>query len=61
MCCSSFISAQSFVIDICNGPPIESDLNNVCLHPLSRTFTLSTASKKLLFFENNESDNSYVI
>ena len=33
MCCSSF------VIENCNGPTIENGLNNVCLHPLSRTFT----------------------
>ena len=32
-------SVQSFMIDICNGPPIDSGLHNVCLHPLSRTFT----------------------
>ena len=44
MCCSScmsFNSVQSFVIDNCNGPPIENGLNNVCLHPLSRTFTFT--------------------
>ena len=41
MCCLSCMSlnnVQSFVIDNCNGPPIENGLNNVCLHPLSRTF-----------------------
>ena len=41
MCCSSCMSlnsVQSFVIENCNGP-IENGLNNVCLHPLSRTFT----------------------
>ena len=32
-------SVQSFVIENCNGPTIENGLNNVCLHPLSRTFT----------------------
>ena len=44
MCCSSCISlnsVQSFVIENCNGPTIENGLNNVCLHPLSRTFTVS--------------------
>ena len=44
MCCSSFMSlnsVQSFVIDNCNGRPIENGLNNVCLHPLSRTFTFT--------------------
>ena len=30
-------SAQSFIIDICNGPPMENNLHNMCLHPLSRT------------------------
>ena len=42
MCCSScmYLSrVQSFVIDNCNGPPIENGINNVCLHPLFRTFT----------------------
>ena len=41
MCCSSCMSlhVQSFVIDNCNGLPIENGLNNMCLHPLSRTFT----------------------
>ena len=42
MCCSSCMSlnsVQSFVIDKCDGPPIENGLNNVCLRPLSRTFT----------------------
>ena len=39
MCCMSLNSVHSFVIDNCNGPPIENGLNNVCLHPLSRTFT----------------------
>ena len=34
----SFNSVQSFVIENCNGPTIENGLNNVCLHPLSRTF-----------------------
>ena len=29
------------MIDICNGPPIENGLNNVCLHPLSCTFTFN--------------------
>ena len=36
----SLNSVQSFVIENCNGPPIGNGLiNNVCLHPLSRTFT----------------------
>ena len=42
MCCSSCMSlnsVQSFVIENCNMPTIENGLNNVCLHPLSRTFT----------------------
>ena len=34
----SLNSVQSFVIENCNGPTIENGLNNVCLHPLSRTF-----------------------
>ena len=44
MCCSSCMSlnsVQSFVIENCNGPTIENGLNNVCLHPLSRTFTFT--------------------
>ena len=36
-------SVQSFVIENCNGPTIENGLNNVCLHPLSRTFTFTSA------------------
>ena len=42
MCCLSCISlnsVQSFVIENCNGLPIENGLDNVCLHLLSRTFT----------------------
>ena len=35
----SLNSVQSFVIENCNGPTIENGLNNVCLHPLSRTCT----------------------
>ena len=35
----SLNSVQSFVIENCNMPTIENGLNNVCLHPLSRTFT----------------------
>ena len=35
----SLNSVQSFVIENCNGPTIENGLNNVCLHPLYRTFT----------------------
>ena len=42
--CKSLNSVQSFVIENCNGPTIENGLNNVCLHPLSRTFTLVRAS-----------------
>ena len=38
----SLNSVQSFVIENCNGPTIENGLNNVCLHPLSRTFTFYT-------------------
>ena len=44
MCCSSYMSlnsVQSFVIENCNGPTIENGLNNVCLHPLSHTFTFT--------------------
>ena len=37
----SLNSVQSFVIENCNGPTIENGLNNVCLHPLSRTFTFT--------------------
>ena len=43
MCCSSCMSlnsVQSFVIENCNRPTIENGLNNVCLHPLSRTLYL---------------------
>ena len=38
----SLKSVQSFVIDNCNGPPIENGLNNVCLNRLSHTFTFIT-------------------
>ena len=34
----SLNSVQSFVIENCNGPTIKNGLNNVCWHPLSRTF-----------------------
>ena len=37
----SLNSVQSFVIENCNWPTIENGLNNVCLHPLSRTFTFT--------------------
>ena len=37
----SLNGVQSFVIENCNGPTIENGLNNVCLHPLSRTFTFT--------------------
>ena len=40
----SLNSVQSFVIENCNGPTIENGLNNVCLHPLSRTFTFTVFS-----------------
>ena len=46
MCCSSCMSlnsVQSFVIENCNGPTIENGLNNVCLHPLSHTFTFTSS------------------
>ena len=39
---------QSFVIDNCNGPLIENGLNNVCLHPLSRTFTFTVYAQQLI-------------
>ena len=39
--CMFLNNVQSFVIENCNGPTIENDLNNVCLHPLSRTFTFT--------------------
>ena len=39
--CMSLNRVQSFVIDNCNGPPIENGLNNMCLQPLSRTFTFT--------------------
>ena len=58
MCCSSCMSLNSvqlFVIENCNGPTIENGLNNVCLHPLSRTFTFngkdaSVFGKQVLMF-----------
>ena len=37
----SLNSVQSFVIENCNGPTTENGLNNVCLHPLSLTFTFN--------------------
>ena len=43
----SLNSVQSFVIENCNGPTIENGLNNVCLHPLSRTFTCTFRPSKL--------------
>ena len=36
VCCSTCLSSdsvQSFMINICNGPPIENGLHNVCLAP----------------------------
>ena len=41
----SLNSVQSFVIENCNGPTIENGLSNVCLHPLSRTFTFTPISR----------------
>ena len=38
--CMSLNNVHSFVIDNCNGSPIENGLNNVCFHPPSRTFTV---------------------
>ena len=52
MCCSSCMSlnsVQSFVIENCNGPTNENGLNNVCLHPLSRTFTFILDFKAFLW------------
>ena len=46
----SINSVQSFVIENCNGPTIENGLNNVCLHPLSRTFTFNSTSSFLAYF-----------
>ena len=46
----SLDSVQSFVIENCNGPTIENGLNNVCLHPLSRTFTFFYDNYELYFF-----------
>ena len=31
--CLSFNSVQSFMIDICNKPPVKNGLHNVCLAP----------------------------
>ena len=42
----SLNSVRSFVIENCNGPTIENGLNNVCLHPLSRTFTFTNYKMK---------------
>ena len=50
----SLNSVQSFVIENCNGPTIENGLNNVCLHPLSRTFTFRTKSICSSTFGNAE-------
>ena len=52
MCCSSCMSlnsVQSFVIENCYGPTIENGLNNVCLHPLSRTFTFYYGKRTRFF------------
>ena len=56
MCCSSCMSlnsVQSFVIENYNGPTIENGLNNVCLHPLSRTFTFFSRGDNTAHFENH--------
>ena len=45
----SLNSVQSFVIDNCNGPTIENGLNNVCLHPLSRTFIFKMLMRSTVF------------
>ena len=39
-------SVQSFMIDNCDGRPIENGLNNVCLYPLFRTFSSISFSLK---------------
>ena len=39
--CMSLNSVQPFEIENGNGPTIENGLNNVCLNPLSRTFTFT--------------------
>ena len=49
----SLNSVQSFVIENCNGPTIENGLNNVCLHPLSRTFTFTFISTVRIFCGQN--------
>ena len=49
----SLHSVQSFVIENCNGPTIENGLNNVCLHPLSRTFTFPLLRFVLSAFDLN--------
>ena len=48
----SLNSVQSFVIENCNGPTIENGLNNVCLHPLSRTFTFFYLLRQVYDYEN---------
>ena len=62
MCCSSCMSlnsVQSFMIENCNGPTIENGLNNVCSHPLSRTFTFFTKkiTRKSTCYRKNYSSN----
>ena len=41
----SLNSAQFFAIENCNWPTIENGLNNLCLHPLSRTFTFNSLNQ----------------
>ena len=56
MCCSSCMSlnsVRSFVIENCNGPTIENCLNNVCLRPLSRTFTFAVKFAQYTFSPPN--------
>ena len=59
----SLNSVQSFVIENCNGPTIENGLNNVCLHPLSRTFTfgegkrLFSVKKNILRYDSWKNDS----
>ena len=60
-CCMSSNSVQSFMIDICNGPPIENGLHDVCLAPAVPFLTFTDYHKikvficglKSLFFKAN--------
>ena len=54
----SLNSVQSFVIENCNGPTIENGLNNVCLHPLSRTFTFISQSMSVYAVKNHISNKN---